>query len=129
MDDIDKLRLCSLNVKGLKNKLKRRSLFKYIKSKKMDIACLQEAHVIEKDVETWEKEWGGKIFYNEGTNRSQGEIILVSKHFEGHVNLILAQTRILVVSVKLSNYNFKVANVYAHNNSAEKINFFNIKFL
>ena len=47
----------------------------------------------------WEKQWGGRIFFNEGTNRSKGEFILVSKHFAGEVNIKLEFDRILVVLV------------------------------
>ena len=70
------------------------------------------------------KQWGGRIFFNEGTNRSKGELILVSKHFAGEVNIELELDRILVVSVLYGKHDLIVANVYTPNDSREKISFF-----
>ena len=80
---MDKLRIVSLNARGLKNKLKRNFLFKYFKEQKFDVVCLQESHITKKEANIWEREWGGKLFYNEGTERSKGELILISKFFTG----------------------------------------------
>ena len=70
------------------------------------------------------KQWGGRIFFNEGTNRSRGELILVSEHFSGEVKIELEWDRILVVSVLYGEHDLIVANVYAPNDSREKISFF-----
>ena len=117
---MDKLRISSLNVRGLKNKLKRISLFNYLKSQRFDIVCLQESHITKNDISSWQKQWGGKIFFNEGTNRSKGEAILVSKHFNGKVDLEVARERMMIVSVLYGNYDLKIANVYAPNEVREK---------
>lgn len=121
---MNNLHIVSLNARGLKNKFKRKSLFDYLKKKRFDIICLQEAHVTKSDLEEWEKQWGGNRFINEGTNRSRGEVILVSKHFNGQADLLLSQDRLLVVSVWEDNLNLIIANVYAPNNTKEKIKFF-----
>ena len=49
------------------------------------------------------------------------EIILVSKHFAGEVNIKLELDRILVVSVLYGEDDLILANVYAPNDSREKI--------
>ena len=67
---------------------------------------------------------GSRICINEGTNRSKWELILVSKHFTGEVNIKLEMDRILVVSVLYGEHDLIVANVYAPNYSREKISFF-----
>ena len=122
----DKLKLFSLNVRGLKNRLKRLKLFNYLKTQKFDLVCLQESHITNNDIQIWEKEWGGKLFYNVGTGHSKGEVILVSKLFSGTVDLIRAQDRLLIVSVSYEDYNFNLVNIYAPNDGQEKIRFFNI---
>ena len=60
------------------------------------------------------------MFFNEGTNRSKGELIMVSKYFSGKVKLKLALDRVLVVSVFYGEHDIIVANVYAPNESREK---------
>ena len=71
-----------------------------------------------------EKQWGGTIFFNEGTNRSKGELILVPKHFAREVHIKLELDRILVVLVLYGEHDLIMANVYAPNDSREKISFF-----
>ena len=84
---MDTIRVVSLNARGLKNKLKRNALFHQIKSSNFDIVCLQECHITSKDAPVWEKQWGGKFIFHEGTTLSRGEVILLSKHFHGNVKI------------------------------------------
>ena len=76
-----------------------------------------------RDIVVWEKQWGGRVFFNEGTNRGKRELILVSKHFAGEVNIKLELDRNLVVSVLYGEHDLIVANVYAPNDSRETISF------
>ena len=82
------MRIASLNTRGLKNKLKRMALFSFIKQQKLDIACLQETHINEKEAVLWEKQWVGKLFFfHKRTIHGPGEVILISKGFKGEVTL------------------------------------------
>ena len=121
---MDKLTVASLNARGLKNKIKRTALFSYFKEQRYDLVCLQETHITEKDSSTWEKQWGGKILFNVGSNRSRGEVVLVSKHFSGEVQIAMQSDRILVVSVLYGEHELTIANVYAPNDSREKLSFY-----
>ena len=87
----------TLNTRGLKNKTKRSALFSYLKQQKINVACLQETHVSEKDIKIWGNQWGGQIFFNSGTNRSKGEIILVAKNIENEAKLIKKENRMIVL--------------------------------
>ena len=122
---MNNIRIFSLNTRGLRNKLKRRALFALFKEKRFDIICLQETHVTRKEAFIWEKEWGGRLFYNSGSEYSKGEIILMSKHFQGEITFVQHTNRVLIVSVKTQSLNFTIANVYAPNDSLEKRTFFN----
>ena len=104
--------------------MKRTALFSYLKQKKFDLVCLEETCDYERHCGVGNKQWGGRIFFYEGTNRSKGELILVSKHFSVEVNIELKLDRILVVSVLYGEHDLIVANVYAANDSREKISFF-----
>ena len=119
------LRICSLNARGLQNKLKRVTLFSQLKKQKYDIICLQETHVTEKDTKLWEKQWGGKCFFNLGTNKSRGEVILISKHLTAEMQLVDKKERITVVEIKNDHYDFYLINIYAPNSLRDKRIFFN----
>ena len=119
-----KIRACTLNCKGLRNKWKRLSIFKTLKGRKLDIICLQEAHINRKDIRVWGKQWGGQIFYNEGSNRSKGEVILVSKHMLGERELIHNEDRIIVIKIEYQNKPTYIINAYAPNEADEKKRFY-----
>ena len=55
--------MLTLNVRGLRSNVKRKSLFRYLRSNKFDIVCLQETHVTDDVNKQWKKEWGGEILY------------------------------------------------------------------
>ena len=100
------------------------ALFSFIKQQKLDIACLQETHINEKEAVLWEKQWGGKLFFHIGTKHGRGEVILVSKGFKGEVTLEKSYDRILIVSVKTEKCPFILVNMYAPNDVSEKMKYF-----
>ena len=70
------IKILSLNVKGLRNPVKRRALFLYLKNQKADLYCLQETHSKKEDEIPWASEWGGKILFSHGTEHSKGTCIM-----------------------------------------------------
>ena len=68
--------LLSLNVKGLSNKLKRKSVFMWLKNKPADIIFLQETHGVKSQENNWKKEWGGEIIFPHGQSKARGVCIL-----------------------------------------------------
>ena len=71
------LTIVSFNVNGLRNNLKRKTIFHFLKMKKFDFILLQETHSNQTDEKLWKCEWGGDIFYSHGTNHCNGVAILV----------------------------------------------------
>ena len=65
-DNTTRLSVLSLNINGLSNEKKRKSLFEKIQNKNIDIALLQETHSIKENIKNWEKEWDGKSFWHSG---------------------------------------------------------------
>ena len=59
--------IVSFNVRGLRNRKKRRTLFHNFRKKNFDIICLQESHLLKSDVDMIEKDWGSKFHLSEGT--------------------------------------------------------------
>ena len=72
------LTLISLNVRGLREKLKRKRILEWCKNKGGDIVFLQETYSTP-DVEIgWRSEVDGSIFFGHGTNHSRGVLGWIS---------------------------------------------------
>lgn len=78
--------ICSHNVNGIREFVKRRKIFNLFKQKTADIVCLQETHSNLNDEKFWESEWGNQIIFNHGTNNSKGVAILFRKNFDYQIN-------------------------------------------
>ena len=68
----------SLNVRGLKNQRKRRSIFCFLKDQKCDFCLLQETYSEPQDELIWKAEWRGDIFFSHGSNHQNGVCILLN---------------------------------------------------
>ena len=75
------IKLCSFNVRGLRDSQKRTSIFNKLKENN-SIIFLQETHTIEKDIQTWTKEWGNHVLFSHGTSASRGVAILFPDKLE-----------------------------------------------
>ena len=122
-----KIKVCSLNTRGLKNNTKRNSIFKQCKG--FDIINLQESHITDETANKWKLEWGGELFYAAGNTRSKGQIILVNSTvtniFEDP-QCFYRHERILGIKFKMKNEDiaFNIINIYGPNDPQEKHNFF-----
>ena len=121
-----KLKIGSFNVRGLRVKRKRRTLFHILKRNKFDIVCLQETFLTKKDLPVIKGEWGSGIHLSEGTHNSKGLITLFNKTINfDNCSCVYQDDRCIVSSIKIDNTIFSVTNFYAPCVSSEKINFFN----
>ena len=69
----------------MRNKVKRRALFSYLKEK-AEIACIQETHQREEDEKEWELDWGETFFSSCGTGNARGVAILVKRNTDVQIN-------------------------------------------
>ena len=116
------MKILTLNIRGLNNKLKRTSVFR--KLIKYDICCLQEAYITLKTVELWKSEWDGDFFYHPGTSNSGGLIILIKKSFSGvDITKIEVNERVLGISFILNHKKFMLYNVYAPATRDQRVDF------
>jgi exonuclease III len=81
-----KLELNSLNVRGIKNAKKRKTLFQWLNKNHKGIVFLQETHSVEEDVKSWLSDWGSEVIFAHGTNNRCGVAIMLNKNFEYHIN-------------------------------------------
>ena len=64
--------------KGLRNPVKRRSIFCFLKDQNCDAYFLQETYSELSDEIIWRSEWGGVIFFSHGSTHSKGVCILMN---------------------------------------------------
>ena len=112
------LTIVSFNVNGLRNNLKRKTIFHFPKMKKFDFILQQETHSNQTDEKLWKCEWGGDIFYSHGTNHCNGVAIIVKKSlkYEQTATYIDQTGRILLIEIKFNDKVFVIGNVYAPTN-------------
>ena len=56
------VKICTFNVRGLRDKQKRIDIFSWLKKGNYDICLLQETHATKEVEPQWEQEWGYKCF-------------------------------------------------------------------
>ena len=110
------VRIISLNVRGMAEEVKRRTIFDYCRNR-ADLCLLQETHSTEKIEKYWSNEWGGKIVFNHGTSDSRGVCILIRKNMPYQVCALTRdmEGRILNIDIKINNKIWNITNVYAPN--------------
>ena len=73
-----RIKVLSLNVRGLQNQVKRRSIFSYLKNQKATLYSLQETFSKEEDEKIWSAKWGGQIIFSHGSEHSRGVCMLLN---------------------------------------------------
>ena len=89
------LKICSLNVRGLRERLKRRETFNWLRAKKFSIYLLQETHYSENTTATWSSEWGYKTFFSCCTSASEGVAIFFNINFAFQLERSYSNPKIL----------------------------------
>lgn len=105
-----------MNVRGIRDITKRKSIFLFCRRKNADLIFLQETHSIEDDVKLWKSQWGELCFFSHGTNLSAGVAVLTNK-FRGDVIEfdISDEGRWIILITKLDGCVFITCNVYSYN--------------
>ena len=120
------LSLLTLNVRGLNNCKKRRSLFDRFRKQKPDLVLLQETHSRENVVKEWDNEWGNEIIYSHGTNDSRGVCIMFKKGLDYVINdsVIDQMGRYIIINITVRSTGYSIINVYAPNKQNEQYVFY-----
>ena len=123
-----KLKLLSLNVRGLRNISKRGAIFSFLKIQKATLFCLQEAFSSPEDEKLWSAEWGGKIIYSHGTTHSKGVCILLNPSSPFKLSSIQTdpEGRFLIVKLTIEEKYFSITDIYGPNNCHDQNDFIKI---
>ena len=110
-------KICSLNVKGLRDRNKRRELFLWLREKTFSLYFLQETHSTVNDITCWNNEWDSKAIWSHGTSNSKGTAILFHSKFDCSIIKSVADPngRYVIIDIKVSEKIFTCVNIYAPN--------------
>ena len=114
---MDNLRAVSLNVRGIRNGLKRRKIFRFLKKLNANVIMLQETHSENKDINIWSSEWGYKGIFAHGTRESGGTLVFVKKEVNAYITdkLIDPMGRYVIFKTQKDDYTMTYCNIYAPN--------------
>ena len=110
--------LLSLNVRGLRDSIKRKAILRWVTKKTCDIVFLQETHS-DFDVErNWRSEWDGPVFFSHGTSNSKGCCILIKDTVDFKPIALKSDAfgRFIILHCNIDGNNLVLVNVYAPNN-------------
>ncbi len=97
-----KIKIHSLNMRGGRDKWKRRSVFEFLKKQRANFIFLQECHLVDDDVPEWQRDWGkGEIYSNPLSTRSAGQAILLNGNYEFVEHKTVIQGRVHLLKFKL----------------------------
>ena len=123
--DIQNLKIATFNVRGMRTNLKQDALIKSLSNLKLNIIALQETHLIQKDIDLLKNRWQGPIIHSEGTTCSKGLCFLFDNYFKNiKIDVIAKNDRFLLCSCVIGNKKLYLCNVYAPNNTNEKLLFY-----
>ena len=83
----------SLNVRGLRDLDKRKSIFTWVKNQEADIIFLQETYSTPDVVDNWKYQWSGEMFYSHGSNHSKGVLVLIRDTLQFELKSVKNDTR------------------------------------
>ena len=121
-----KFNIISLNVRGIRNFEKRKSIFNWLMKQTSDICFLQETYSTEDIENQWKKQWPGDIYFAHGSTHSLGVAILIRKSFDFKLQSIQTdkEGRFLFIEATIQDEPFLLVNIYAPNSVTSQSLFF-----
>ena len=128
LSSMDTLKLSSLNMNGGRGAQRRAVLGEIFRQKKLDVILLQETHSDQDNEVDWRLWWRGQHLLSHGTNLSAGVAVLFSPSLT--VNILSHSEpipgRFLMVRVEIRGFVFAIFNIYAPNNTSERVALFHV---
>ena len=109
------LNLISLNVRGIRDRVKRKTIFDWVRTKRGDVVMLQETYSTPDIEEEWERDWGGQMIFSHGSNHSSGVLILLAPGLNCKIDQVVTDNdgRFVILKGDFLGYKLLLGNVYA----------------
>ena len=109
--------LLAANCRGLNNKEKQYDIINYIKEARINIACLQDTHLVKSMESVIKNDWDGEVFLSGSRSNARRVAILISKNFEYKVFKIEKDNEgnLLVMDLEIEDSKFRIINIYGSN--------------
>jgi exonuclease III len=123
---MDKLRIVSLNCRGLNNTFKRNRVFNFLKNKHANIYCLQDVHFTFEQIQRIKQEWGfNHCYINHFKSNARGTAILFNNTFNFSVDPNTIEYdeengNYTALSVKIEEQKYTIVSLYGPNNDTTK---------
>ena len=94
---MNSFKILSLNVRGIRNKEKRKTIFSWIRNQKAKIVFLQETHATDDLQKLIENELKGTWVFANGDNRARGVCVYISNTLECQINTSKKVTQLVFI--------------------------------
>ena len=115
------LKICTFNVNGLGDWVKRKAIFQSLRDKKIDLCLMQKTH------STYQThllcEWGGEIHFGHGTSNSCGVAILIRRGLDTQIleKIIDPSGRYIIMKMKIEESELILGNLYMPRHRIKKM--------
>ena len=116
-ENVSSIKIISMNARGLRNNVKRRDVFKWLREHKYDICCLQDFHCTNELENVYRSEWGGNCLFSNYSSASRGVAILFNGNFEYHLhdNIKDPQGNYILLDISINKQRFTFGSIYGPN--------------
>ena len=113
----NELSILSANCQGLRDVNKCTDVLKYLQNLNSSIFCLQDTHLVEKDLKLFSKLWQGHILINGFKIKARGVTKMLKNNFEYKIldSCCDNTNNIICIGLKLENITLKIINIYGPN--------------
>ena len=122
-----RLRVTTLNVRGLVSKYKREKLFLWLENNNNDIICIQETHCTKAKLEYFKESWKGLSYYSlTKSSHSKGVGILFKKQLDVNIDNVVegGDGRLLLINCTINDVPITIVSCYAPNVENERVAWF-----
>ena len=112
---MEEITLCSYNVQGLRDKMKRKKIFKYLQNLNFDICLLQETHSDSSCEQTFKMQLQGNSYLTHGDSKSRGVAVLTKRNIEVELKFADPNGRYIIVQIDYKSSQLTIGNIYAPN--------------
>ena len=112
-----RLKIISVNVRGLGTQHKRRDVMHYLKDMNCDILLLQDTHLPEKKVPEFNYLWRGKAYHSCYRNCSRGTSILINSRLQHEVlrEFVSNEGNYIIIHCKIEGDSYVIGSIYGPN--------------